>query len=204
MFLILGPALNLLAGFFWQNDTQGVTAGTLIVLSSGCWLIGLIGLFERLRPTAARYVAVALPVTVFGAVGGVAYGVQSIHEGLFAVSHADAVERLGEHPFAAFAVYWTCGPLFPASLFVLGLVMAKVRAAPLPVALMVSVGAVVFPLSRVTREASIAHLADLFLLLPFLYLGVRSIARSRGVKQRHRRMDGAAAVPERADQRPAA
>ncbi|MFG1837289.1 hypothetical protein ACGFH8_02485 [Micromonospora sp. NPDC049175] len=177
MFLILGPALNLLAGFFWQNDTQGVTAGTIIVLSSACWLIGLIGLFERLRPTTPKYVAVGLPATVFGAIGGVAYGVQSIHEGLFAVSHAEAVERLGEHPFAAFAVYWTCGPLFPVSLFVLGLVLARVRAAPLPVGIMVSLGAVVFPLSRITREASIAHLADLFLLLPFLYLGLRSMTR---------------------------
>jgi hypothetical protein len=178
MFLILGPALNLLAGFFWQNDTQGITAGTFIVLSTACWLIGLIGLFERLRPTAPRYVAAGLPVAVFGAVGGVAFGVQSIHEGLFAVSHADAVGRLGEHPFAAFAVYWVCGPLFPISLFVLGLVMAKMRAAPLPVAIMVSLGAVVFPLSRVTREASIAHVADLLLLLPFLYLGLRSMSRS--------------------------
>ncbi|GAA2189829.1 hypothetical protein [Micromonospora lupini] len=188
MFLILGPALNLLAGFFWQNGTQGVTAGTIIVLSTACWLIGLIGLFERLRPSTPRYVAVGLPVTVFGAIGGVAYGVQSIHEGLFAVSHADAVERLGEHPFAAYAVYWTCGPLFPLSLFVLGLVLAKVRVAPLPVGVMVSLGAVVFPLSRVTREASVAHLADLFLLLPFLYLGLRSMWRSPGVPgpRRHR------------------
>ncbi|MEU8086117.1 hypothetical protein AB0B57_21220 [Micromonospora sp. NPDC049101] len=188
MFLILGPALNLLAGFFWQNDTQGSTAGTIIVLSTACWLIGLIGLFERLRPSTPRYVAVGLPVTVFGAIGGVAYGVQSIHEGLFAVSHADAVERLGEHPFAAFAVYWTCGPLFPISLFVLGLVLARTRVAPLPVGIMVSLGAVVFPLSRITREASIAHLADLFLLLPFLYLGLRSMSQSQGVPgpRRHR------------------
>ncbi|MEV4822013.1 hypothetical protein [Micromonospora sp. NPDC049274] len=181
--------MNLLAGFFWQNDTQGVTAGTIIVLSNACWLIGLIGLFERLRPTTPRYVAIGLPVTVFGAIGGVAYGVQSIHEGLFAVSHADAVERLGEHPFAAYAVYWTCGPLFPISLFVLGLVLAKVRVAPLPVGIMVSLGAIVFPLSRITREASIAHLADLFLLLPFLYLGLRSLSQSRVVRGPQR--DGA-------------
>jgi hypothetical protein len=120
-----------------------------------------------------------LPVAVFGAIGGVAYGVQSIHEGLFAVSHADAVDRLGEHPFAAFAVYWTCGPLFPISLFVLGLVMAKMRATPLPVGIMVSLGAVAFPLSRITREAPIAHLADLLLLLPFLYLGLRSMSESQ-------------------------
>ncbi|MFI6077147.1 hypothetical protein ACIA5C_37000 [Actinoplanes sp. NPDC051343] len=97
------------------------------------------------------------------------------------MSHADAIERLGEHPFAAFAVYWTCGPLFPISMFVLGLVMAKMRAAPLPAGIMISLGAVVFPLSRITREASIAHLADLFLLVPFLYLGLRSMFGSRGL-----------------------
>jgi hypothetical protein len=174
MFLILGPVLNLLAGFFWEDGRQGITAGTLVVLSTGCWLIGLIKLYERLRDTVPRFVAIALPVAVFGAVGGIAFGIQSIHEGLFDVSHATAIERLNEHPFAA-NLYWIAGPLFPLTLFALGLVLAKVRAAPVAIGLLISLGAIAFPLSRITRDASIAHLADVLLLLPFLYLGVRGL-----------------------------
>ncbi|MEE6263479.1 hypothetical protein [Plantactinospora sonchi] len=175
MFLILGPTLNLLATFFWESDSQGSTAGTLSALSVACWLIGLLGLYDRLRATAPRYVAVAVPLTVFATLGGISFGVQSVHEALFDVSHARAVELLDQHQFAATTLFWTAGPLFPLVLFALGAVLARLRAAPLPVAALLCLGALAFPLSRITREASIAHVADLLLLLPFLYLGVRAL-----------------------------
>ncbi|MGW0434719.1 hypothetical protein ACWDV4_19560 [Micromonospora sp. NPDC003197] len=174
MFLILGPALNLLAGFFWESDRQGVTAGTLIVLSTGLWLIGLLGLYDRLRPLAPRFVAVAVPLAVFATVGGLAFGFQSIYEGMFDVSHAEAVEQLNHYPFTANSLYWLAGPMFPLTLFLLGAMLLKLRAAPLPVSVLIMLGALAFPLSRITREPTIAHVADVLLLLPFLYLAVRS------------------------------
>ena len=175
MFLILGPVLNLVATLFWEPDTQGATAGTLIGLSSACWLIGLIGIFDRLHASAPRYVAVALPVAVFATVGGVSFGVQAIHETLFSATHAHTVELLNEYPFAATTLFWTAGPLFPATFFALGLVLAWRRAAPLPVGILLCLGALAFPLSRITREASIALVADVLLVLPFLYLGIRGL-----------------------------
>lgn len=175
MFLILGPTLNLLATFFWQSETQGATAGTLAALSSACWLVGLLGLYDRLRTGAPRYVAVAVPLTVFATLGGISFSVQSIHEELFGVSHARAVELLDQQPFAATTLFWTAGPLFPLVLFALGAALAWLRAAPLPVGVLLCLGALAFPLSRITREVSIAHVADLLLLLPFVYLGVRGL-----------------------------
>ncbi|MDG4789114.1 hypothetical protein O7626_24810 [Micromonospora sp. WMMD1102] len=180
MFLILGPLLNLVSGFFWEPDRQGITAGTLVALSCTCWLIGLIGLYERLRVVAPRYPAVAMPLTVFASVGGVAFGVQSIHEGLFDASHATTIELLDQHPFAAWSLYWTAGPLFPLVVFGLGVLLLRLRAAPLPVGVLLCLGALAFPLSRITREVTIAHLADLLLLLPFLYLGVRALTDRSG------------------------
>jgi len=174
MFLILGPALNLLAGFFWEDDRQGVTAGTLIVLSTGLWLIGLLGLYDRLRPLAPRFVALAVPLAVFATVGGLAFGFQSIYEGMFDVSHAESIEQLNRYPLTAMSLYWLAGPLFPLTLFLLGVTLARLRAAPLPVSALIMLGAVAFPLSRITREPGIAHVADVLLLLPFLYLAVRS------------------------------
>ncbi len=179
MFLILGPALSLIAGFFWHDGSQGVTGGTLVALSTACWLIGLVGVYERLRPGAPRYVAVAVPVTVFGAVGGVAFAVQAIHEQLFNVSHAAAVDQLNEYPLAAAALFWICGPLFPIALAAFGVLLYRLRAAPLPVSVLIVLGSAAFPLSRVTRQASIAHVADVLLLLPFLYLGVQQLRTAR-------------------------
>ncbi|MEV4756905.1 hypothetical protein AB0J86_17580 [Micromonospora sp. NPDC049559] len=179
MFLILGPALNLVAGFFWEDDRQGLVSGTLLALSIGAWLVGLAGIYERLRPAAPRYVAVALPLTVFACVGGLAFAIQSVQEVVFDVSHAVAVERLQEHPFAAYPLYWILGPAFPIALFLLGLAVWRLRAAPAWVGLLIALGALAFPLSRITRDANIAHVADVLLLVPFVYLGLRSLRRSR-------------------------
>ena len=178
MFLILGPVLNLVAGFFWQDGRQGATAGTLIALSTGCWVIGLFGVHQRLRPRAPRLVAATVVLTVFGAVGAVAFAVQAIHEEIFHISHAEAVDRLNEYPIAA-DLYWLCGPLFPLCLAALGLILWRLRAAPLPVYALLIVGSAAFPVSRITRQASIAHVADLLLLIPFLYLGVQQLRASR-------------------------
>ncbi|MFY1687152.1 hypothetical protein [Plantactinospora sp. WMMB782] len=198
MFLILGPLLNLASGFFWEPDRQGVTAGTLVALSCTCWLIGLIGLYGRLRVVAPRYTAVAMPVTVFASVGGVAFGVQSIHEGLFDASHATTIELLDQHPFAAWSLYWIPGPLFPLVVFGLGVLLLRLRAAPLPVGVLLCLGALAFPLSRITREVTIAHLADLLLLLPFLYLGVRALTgRSGSPTGRSAEADREATAPSR-------
>lgn len=179
MFIILGPALNFLAGFFWHSDgSQGVTGGTLTALSTGCWLFGLIGVYERLRPRSPRYVAAALGITVFGAVGGVAFAVQAIYEQLLNVTHAAAIDRLNEHPLAT-TLFWICGPLFPLALAAFGVLLYRLRAAPLAVSVLLVLGSAAFPLSRMTRQASIAHVADLLLLLPFLYLGVQQLRTGR-------------------------
>jgi hypothetical protein len=178
VFLVIGPALNFAAGFFWLHDTQGATSGTLAALGITCWLIGLIALYEKLRPYAPRYAATALPLTVFGAAGGLAFSIQSIHEEMLGISHAAAVERLNEFPLAANTLYWICGPLFPLALVALGVMLLRLRAAPAAIGVLVVLGGLAFPLSRITREASIAHAADLLLLLPFLYLGIRSLCQA--------------------------
>ncbi|MFY1672495.1 hypothetical protein ACN27G_21415 [Plantactinospora sp. WMMB334] len=48
------------------------------------------------------------------------------------------------------------------------------------VGVLLCLGALAFPLSRISREAAVAHVADLLLLLPFLYLGVRALRGRSG------------------------
>ena len=173
IFLLLGPALNLLAGFFWHSDTQGATSGALAGLGIAFWLIGLLDLYQRLRPRAPGYVRWAQPVTVLGVAGGLAFSVQAVHEEMFGVSHAAAVQRLNDFPLAATTLFWICGPLFPLAVVALGGMLLRLRAAPVPIGVLIVLGGLAFPLSRITREASVAHVADLLLLVPFGYLALR-------------------------------
>jgi hypothetical protein len=175
MFLILGPVLNLIAGFFWNGESQGVTGGTLVALSTGCWLVGLIGAAQRLRPSAPRSVAVLVPAAVFGAVGGVAFAVQAINEEIFGVSHAVAVDRLTDYPFAANLLFWGCGPLFPLALAAFGVLCIRLRTVPVPIGVLLVLGSLAFPISRITRQPTIAHVADVLLLVPFVFVGWQTL-----------------------------
>ena len=173
--LILGPALTLVGTFFWRDDTQGINAAPFNVISSVAWLVGLVAVFRALEARVPWYSAVGLPLAVYGVLGGVAFGVQGMDEELFGVAHSEAITLLEAHPVAGNLIFWLAGPLFPATLFALGAVLAWIRAVPVPVGLLICLGAVVFPMSRIAREPLVAHLADVLVLLPFLYLGARLI-----------------------------
>jgi hypothetical protein len=171
--LILGPALQAAGTFFWQDGVQGISAAAIGVVSILAWIVGLMATFRSIEVRVPRYAAVGLPIAIYGALAGVTFGVQGMYEELFGVSHDEAVRLLEPHPLAASVVFWLAGPAFPATLFALGVVLARIRVVPVPVGVLICLGAAAFPMSRIPREALIAHLADLLLLLPFLYLGVR-------------------------------
>lgn len=170
--LIVAPAVQALSTFFWNGHRQGITAGALIVIATVCWIVGVVAVFRLIEPRVPRFAAIGLPAAIYGCVGGTAFGVQGMNEELFNVSHAEAVRLLNEHPLAAIVGFWIAGPLFPTSMFVLGLVLARIRAVPVATGLLISAGAIAFPLSRIPREVVIAHLADLILLISFAHLGV--------------------------------
>ncbi|MCO5986890.1 hypothetical protein NE235_12335 [Actinoallomurus spadix] len=173
--LVMGPALQAISTFYWSDRYQGITAGTLIVAATTCWLIGLVALYRLIEPRVPRYTAIALPPAIYGCVGGASFGLQGMHEELFDVSHSEAVRLIQQHPGAAFVTFWFAGSAFPLSLFMLGVVLTRIRAVPGPIGVLLFGGALAFPLSRVPREIAIAHLADLVLLVPFVYLGARMV-----------------------------
>lgn len=170
--LIVGPAVQALSTFFWHGHRQGLTTGALIVAATVCWIVGIVAVFRLIEPRVPRYAAIGLPVAIYGCVGGASFAVQGMNEELFHVSHAEAVRLLNEHPLAANVGFWIAGPLFPTSMFVLGVVLARIRAVPVTTGLLISAGAIAFPASRVPREVLVAHLADLLLLIAFAHLGV--------------------------------
>lgn len=177
--LILAPAVQALSTFFWQEGRQGITTGTFIMLSSLCWIVGLARVFHDIEERVPRYAAIAFPLAVYGCIGGAAFGLQGMFEELFGVSHDQAVTLVGEHPAPAFITFWAAGLLFPTSLITLAFVLTRINYVPLPTGVLIAVGAVVFPLSRIPREVVVAHVADIILILPFAHVGALMLTNRR-------------------------
>ncbi|MGI5238538.1 hypothetical protein [Dactylosporangium sp. CA-139066] len=182
--LVAAPTIQALSTYFWNDGYQGVNTGTLLILATVCWIVGLTAVFRSIEDRVPRYTAIAHPLAMYGCVGGAAFAVQGMQEELFNADHVEAVRLLGEHPSAAFLAFWVAGVLFPTSVFVLGAVLTRIRAVPVPVGLLTCAGALAFPLSRIPREPGLAYVADLLLLLPFAYLGIRLAAQALGTRAR--------------------
>jgi hypothetical protein len=105
--LILGPALNAIATFFWSDDGRhGVTGGTLVALSSVVWLPGLLGLWEAVRGGRPVLGSMGGLLAVVGAFGGVSFGLQGFYEGAFGMSKQQSLDALAAHPVASQLVLW--------------------------------------------------------------------------------------------------
>lgn len=168
--LVMAPLLQAVSTFFWRDGRYGTVTSTLVGLALVFWIVGQLGLFELLRPAMPRWAAVGTVMAAYGCVGGVAFSVQGVFEEALALSGEESLRLLNEHPLAANLLWWLPGPLFPLTLLALGATLARTRIVPLAAGVLVCCGAAAFPLSRITREPLLAHLADALLLAAFGYV----------------------------------
>jgi hypothetical protein len=171
--LVLGPALNAAATFFWSDEGRhGVTGGTLVALSSVVWLPGLLGLWEAVRTSRPVVGSLGGALAVVGAFGGITFGLQGFYEGVYGLSKQQSLDALAAHPVAAQLALWLPGPVFPIALAVLGLALAWTRVVPRWTAALLAAAGFLWPVSRIPRVEALAHVADLTLLVPSVVLGV--------------------------------
>jgi hypothetical protein len=173
--LVLGPAGSAIATYFWTDGRYGASGGTILVLAMVVWAYGLIGLLGAVRPHAPRYAAVALPVFLYGIMGGAAFGFQGVFEDVFDQSADASLDALAAHPVAANLLLWIPGPVMPLSLLALGAVLGRTRVIPLWSAALLCAGAVAFPVSRIPRIDLVAYLADALLVVAFAAIARNAI-----------------------------
>ena len=168
--LVAGPLMFAVSTFFWQSDGRyGVIAGPMVVLALVLWLYGLLALFDTLRERLPRYVAVALLVAVYGAIGGSDFGLRGFYDGVFHLSPTASLAALAPYPTQADLMFFWPGPLFPISLLSLAVTLTWTRTVPLWSGFLLGVGAAAFPLGIVPRIPWIAHLITAVLVAAFLY-----------------------------------
>ena len=169
--LIIGQTLHLISTFLWnENGRHSIDASVLIVLSMVFWAVGFVGLFNLFREKLPWYSRAGLLYAFYGCVGGAAFGFEGLYSAIFEVSDKIGVDAYARYPLQMNLVLFWAGPAFPLTLVILGALMTIKKVAPWWIGLLISSGAIAFPVSRIIRIQNIAHFADVLLLIPVVLL----------------------------------
>ena len=182
--LVAAPALSAASTFFWDDGDYGLDGGLLGILSSVFWGLGFVGLFGLLRERSPVYAAVGLLVAMYGVIAGALFAFEDLHAAALGISHERSTEALAQHPIHAALALWLPGPVYYLNLIVLAVALVRAGQIPRWTGGLVGLAGAVYPVSRIPRIQLLAHTADLLLLVPMVYLGVRFLRRSRWRRDR--------------------
>lgn len=175
--LIIAPLLFSLSTFFWKNGEYTVPSATLLIISLFFWMIAFRGLFSITAPLLPRYSVWGLWVACFGCVSGICFAFTGYLTTVLGVSHEAYLEALARYPVTSQLLLFASGPVFPLSILVLGIQIARKKAVKRWVGILLAVAGVAFPASRIPRIDTLAHAADILLLIPCLYLASKDLHR---------------------------
>jgi hypothetical protein len=173
--LIIGQLLHTLSTFYWDvNGRHLINGSVMVILAMSFWAVGFVGLFNLFREKNPWYARLGLWYAFYGCLGGIGFGFEGLYSVIF------QVEKIGMTAYEKFplqmnlVLYWA-GPAFPLTLLIMGILLMVRKIAPWWIGLMIAAGAIVFPVSRVTRIPSVAHIADIVLLIPIVFISVNFI-----------------------------
>jgi len=172
--LIVAPLLMGLSTFFWKNGEYNVPSATMLILSLFFWIPALTGLFALLNEKMPRYSVYGLWVAVFGCISGVCFAFLGYLASVLNISHEAYIKELANYPITSQLLLFATGPLFPLSLMLLGINLIRTTSG-VWIGLLIFLGGIAFPASRIMREPLLAHLADALLLAPCLMVSFRLI-----------------------------
>lgn len=170
--LLLASTVSYIAAGDGLND--GELGGAIQVwafIALGLAIVGLSRTFERAAPRAAA------ALTVFGVIAaavGSGYGIDSLQAAVFDTTSLQETDSTSV-PFAL----QIPGLMAPASLAALGIVMARVGAAPKALGWLLAVGAVLFPASRMPDVEALAVAGDALIAVALAPIGFRLLAGRR-------------------------
>lgn len=179
---IVAPLLSALSTFFWQDGEYGVSGGTILTLAMVFWIPAFVALFGLLK-NMPWYTSIGLILAIYGCVSGVCFALVGVFSAAFDISKETYLATAAQQEYELgfnLLLFWP-GPLFPLSLLVLGAVLWRKKALPMWVALLLILGGIAFPASRIPRIEMIAHAADFLLAIPLIFVGYQYL-KSNSIK----------------------
>ena len=96
---------------------------------------------------------------------------------IFNIAHQQYLHTLSNHPVTSQILLFAAGPLFPLSILLLGINLVRTKTVHVVIGMLLCSGAIAFPLSRIQRIEIIAHIADVLLIIPTVYLGTSFLSK---------------------------
>lgn len=177
--LIIAPLFLMASTFFWRGSEYGAEAATFIIFSMFFWIPAFMGLFSLVKNELAHYAVWGLWIAVLGCISGVCFAFLGYLSTVMNISHQQYINSLSIYPVTSQLLLFASGPLFPLSVLVLGIVLTLKKSVALWTGVLFSLGAIVFPLSRIQRIEWIAHVADLLLFIPSVAIGLQLVSNSK-------------------------
>lgn len=171
--LLLAPLLMFASSFFWINGEYGVAGGTIVIISTVFWIVTMIYLFGLLKIKMPRIAQWGLLISIFGFVSGGLFGFVGVMTEIFGISHQTYIDQFENYPISTGILLFWSGPLAPLSLILLGILFLKAKTTNPWIAIMIIIGGIAFPVSRISRNEWIAHVSDILLLIPIWYLAIQ-------------------------------
>jgi hypothetical protein len=168
---IIAPILSAVSTFYWQNGEYGVMGGTILTLAMIFWVLAFVALFGLLQNRLPWYSSIGLILAIYGCIGGICFGLVGVFSEAFQIDHETYLATIAQYALGFNLLLFWPGPLFPLSLLVLGVVLFNKKALPLWVSILLVLGAIAFPLSRIPRIEMIAHVSDVLLAIPLFFVG---------------------------------
>jgi hypothetical protein len=167
--LVLAPMVMLASTIAYvvggQGLSEGAAAGAIQIWAFIAYAVALVGLVRTVEAAAPRAAAAGLVLALIGCVGGAAYGMDSIQAAVL----GGTIESSAATPFALRLP----GLAFPLALVLLGTLLARLRVAAAPSAVLVILGGLLFPISRIADLPAVAVTSDLALLVGFGWIAAQ-------------------------------
>jgi hypothetical protein len=174
--LIVAPTLFAGSTFYWVRINErveyGSIGGTLITLATVFWIPAFFALFGLFKAKWPRFATWGPLVAVYGCIGGAAFGLEGVFAEALRIPHDVRREAWAQFPTTFNLTFFWPGPLFPLSLLILGIMMMRAKAARPWVGILLCLGGVAFPVSRIPRIEWVAHAADGLLFIPLAHMGL--------------------------------
>lgn len=177
--LLAAPSIFAFSSFFWSNGEYDHRGASLLIIALLCWIPAFHYLFGLVAVSAPRYAKWGWLLALYGCISGVCFAFLGYITIVLNIPHDTYIKALEHYPISSGILLFWAGPLFPLSLLVLSGVLYRERVAPGWVCLVLAIGALLFPISRIQRVEWLAHISDLLVLIALGYF-----AWTRPVAQR--------------------